>query len=62
MGALRGFAQKCDFSWLLSDEGRERSEHLSQRLLQSREILGARVKVGDVGSWVSLKVKLTVVA
>lgn len=30
MGALRGFAQRCDFSWLLSDEGRERSEHSSQ--------------------------------
>lgn len=30
MGALRGFAQRYDFSWLLYDGGRKGSKHSSQ--------------------------------
>ena len=48
MGALRRFAQKCDFSWLLRDEGRKEASTQVRRLLESRGDTGGQGKRGEM--------------
>lgn len=48
MGALRGFAQRCDFSWLLRDEGRKEASTQVRRLLESRGDTGGQGKRGEM--------------
>ena len=47
MGALRGFAQRCDFSWLLRYEGRKEASTQVRRLLESRGDTGGQGKRGE---------------